>query len=835
MPVDFLTDEQEQRYGRYSGEPTPPQLARYFHLSDDDCELIARRRGDHNRLGFGLQLCTVRFLGTFLDDPTDVPPGAVAHVAHQVGVTDLSCLERYRYGDAHWDHAEEIRLRYGYRNFSDQPEHFRLVRWLYTRAWLSAERPSVLFDLATARLVERKALLPGVTVLARLVAQVRDRAANRLWQKLAQIPTPEQHTNLEALLAVPSVSATEITQNVRWVETVSALTRSRQTPLDRLRRGPTYLSANGLVGALQRLVEVRSLGVGELDLSAIPPARLRALARYAMSARARTLARMPEERRVATLLAFARILEVTAQDDALDLFDLLIQTMFARTVRASQRERLRTLRDLDQAALQLREACLVLLDPEREDHEIREAVFARVASHKLRAAVARVGDLANPEESDQAYYAQLDSRYSTVRRFMPLLLNTIHFEGTSAGKPVLEAWEFLKCLEERTQERIERLERQDGPNQARRPGGPGRPAMGQAPRAVVTRPWKPFVFHARSRHQADKRYYTFCTLERLQNGLRHRDVFVSPSERWGDPRAQLLQGHEWQSMRAQVCRSLDRSLTPEPELEALARQLNEAYRRTAENLPSNAAVRIEEIATRPRSHRHDHSRPDRGGHGFAHGRGGGDARHARNVHAAPIITGLDKLEEPPSLKLLREQVASLLPRVDLPEILLEVQQWTGFANEFTHLSEGNTRVDDLPMSVCAVLLAEACNIGLEPLVRREVPALTRARLAWVQQNYIRAETIAQANARLVDYHSHLSLAQAWGGGEVASADGMRFVVPVRTINAAPNSKYFGVGRVLPTTTSQATSSPASTQSLSQAPCGIRFTYPGRFILALPSF
>ena len=62
------------------------------------------------------------------------------------------------------------------------------------------------------------------------------------------------------------------------------------------------------------------------------------------------------------------------------------------------------------------------------------------------------------------------------------------------------------------------------------------------------------------------------------------------------------------------------------------------------------------------------------------------------------------------------------------------------------------------------------------------------------QNYVRAETLVAANARLVDYQATIPLAQAWGGGEVASADGLRFVVPVRTLNAGPNPKYFGVGR-----------------------------------------
>jgi TnpA family transposase len=96
--------------------------------------------------------------------------------------------------------------------------------------------------------------------------------------------------------------------------------------------------------------------------------------------------------------------------------------------------------------------------------------------------------------------------------------------------------------------------------------------------------------------------------------------------------------------------------------------------------------------------------------------------------------------------------------------------------------------------ICANLVAEACNTGPEPLIRNDVPALRRARLSWVNQKFIRNETLTEANACLVAEQNRIPLVQQWGGGEIASADGLRFVVPVRTLHAGPNPKYFGYER-----------------------------------------
>jgi TnpA family transposase len=127
-------------------------------------------------------------------------------------------------------------------------------------------------------------------------------------------------------------------------------------------------------------------------------------------------------------------------------------------------------------------------------------------------------------------------------------------------------------------------------------------------------------------------------------------------------------------------------------------------------------------------------------------------------------------------------------------LLLEVNAATGFCDAMPLASEGKSKIEDHAQSICAVLVAQACNIGLKAVVQPGNPALNLGRLAWVQQNYVRSDTILNANAKLVEEHSKLPIVQRWGGGEVASADGLRFVVPVRSIHTGSNSKYFNSQR-----------------------------------------
>ena len=105
--------------------------------------------------------------------------------------------------------------------------------------------------------------------------------------------------------------------------------------------------------------ELENAVIGSSPHSVEPDRVLGALHR----AKAQAISRMPTARRIATLVAFVHCLEATAQDEVLEVLEMLLDDLFGKAITADQKARLRTLKDLDQSAAALAEACHLLLDP----------------------------------------------------------------------------------------------------------------------------------------------------------------------------------------------------------------------------------------------------------------------------------------------------------------------------------------------------------------------------------------------------------------------------------------------------------------------------------------
>jgi TnpA family transposase len=754
MPVEFLTDEQVAAYGYFVGEPSPSEVERFFYLDDADRNLVARPRSDHHRLGFAVQLGTVRALGRFLEDPLDVPWAAVEFLAGQLDIGDASCVKQYVHrSKTPYQHAWEIRDRYGYRSFDDQGCAEAFTRFLHGRAWTHAEGPVALFEHAVAWLRRNRVLLPGVTVLARQVAAAREATETRLYEALggsARRVDPRLPQQLGDLLQVRD--------------------GSRVSALERLRQSPRRSSGPEMVKALQRADLLAELGVGRVEVTDIPANRLQVLARTGLGSKASALARLGEPKRTATLVAVVRHLEAVAVDDTLDLFALLMATRLFSPVRcASAEQRLAMLPRLETASKTVARASRALLavltaaegSTDRLDvAALWAAVETVVPRTPLIEAIGLVEELVPDDDgsAESAMRAALVGRYNTVRPFLNLLGDSTALHAAPGGEQVLAAVRSL-------------------PELARRRVGQKPLGAEEIDAELVTPAWRRAVYGGPDLPSGavDRDAYVVCVLEQLHRALGRRDVFARPSHRWADPRALLLAGQRWEAVREDVLAGL--SLT-DPAPAHLARRLitlDAAWKQTAARLAEAGEDARARVVAAP------------------------------NGRARLQIDHLDAIDEPDSLAWLRATAQAMLPRVDLPELLLEVHAWTRFLDAYTHLAV-STRTKDLPVSVAALLVAEACNVGLTPVIKPVDPALSRARLAHVDQYYVRAENHAAANAVLIDAQAQIPIAQAWGGGLLASVlhildtllnldAGPRPEV-VTTDNASYSDMVFGVFAIL---------------------------------------
>ncbi|EAN1751379.1 Tn3 family transposase, partial [Salmonella enterica] len=179
-------------------------------------------------------------------------------------------------------------------------------------------------------------------------------------------------------------------------------------------------------------------------------------------------------------------------------------------------------------ALELAHICSVLLDENIDSELLRTTIFEKCPPARLADTITFINAIARPP--DASFHDEMVEQYGRVRRFLPCLLENIEFSAAPAGETTLEAIRYLAAIRSTRRQHID-----------------------DAPMAIITGPWKRLCY-GKDGHLS-RQGYTLCVMNKLRDSLRRRDIYVARSERWGDPRAKLLQGQDWHTSRVQVYRS----------------------------------------------------------------------------------------------------------------------------------------------------------------------------------------------------------------------------------------------------------------------------------------
>ena len=327
--------------------------------------------------------------------------------------------------------------------------------------------------------------------------------------------------------------------------------------------------------------------------------------------------------------------------------------------------------------------------------------------------------------------ARWQAAIGVVGMFIRNLLSTLEFEATPTGLIVLEGIKY-------------HLQTVGVPDNR----------IPEPPSDFVTQRWKDIVFPA---GKLERPLFAVYLAKRLHEALQHRFLFVTRSYGFADPRSKLLNPADWKKVKSEILIALSLPEQGQAFLERLEQQLDTTFATVLETVTSIRFEEIEGILT-------------------------------------PAPERVEALELPSTLKELELSLSQRLPEIDLPELILEVEQKTRFGDAILESSAVQPRSTDWRQSLVAVLFAKATNIGISKIKQPNHPALNAARLSYVQQNLFHREALLQANARIVEYHSQLPLTKRFGEGEIASADGLRFLVPIHSPHTAPNPKYFGMQR-----------------------------------------
>lgn len=284
------------------------ELVRHFTLSAADPAAIRLCRGDHNRLGYALMLCYLRFPGRALRAGERPPTPLLAFVADQIEVLP-DCIDKYLAAERNRQrHAIECQEQLGLRSFGGRAAA-ELTDALLSQA-TENDRLAFLAELVVQACRERGIVIPSPAALERLCVELRHYARREAHRRLTNGLSAEQRRRLDALTGLREGS------NLSW--------------LAWLRQMPEAAKPSAMLGLIERLEHVRAIGIDPGRGHLVHQVRLAQLAREAGRTTVQHVADYERQRRHATLVATTLDITADLTDQAIDLFDRLVGAMFRR-------------------------------------------------------------------------------------------------------------------------------------------------------------------------------------------------------------------------------------------------------------------------------------------------------------------------------------------------------------------------------------------------------------------------------------------------------------------------------------------------------------------------
>lgn len=327
------------------------------------------------------------------------------------------------------------------------------------------------------------------------------------------------------------------------------------------------------------------------------------------------------------------------------------------------------------------------------------------------------------------YIDLLESRYNQLRRYTPILVKYLKFNSTyNASKPLIEAINILNDMNENGKRKVPE----------------------DAPTEFISNRWNKCLYEEDG--SVNRHYYEIATLTELKNKIRSGDVSVEGSKNFKDFEEYLLPRDEWNFAKCTGTK-LAVNLDVKEYIQERLESLNSRLKWFSQNLDKVDGVTIDNC----------------------------------KIH-------IDRLEKdtPEEAMKLSQKLYKMIPKIKLPDLLLEVSKWTNFDRNFIHASTGHSAKKEEKTILMAALMAMGTNIGLSKM-SDSTPGITYKQMANSAQWRLHDEAMKKAQATLVNYQHKLFLSAFWGDGSTSSSDGMRVQVGVSSLHADANPHY-GTGK-----------------------------------------